>query len=87
MKSTFMMTPIVIGIALFGLLFVACGSDDAEEPARPSSSPCACSVGGPCPGTRSGCSAGSPAAASTGGTSESSTGPDARTSPRRRNGK
>ena len=41
MKSTFATALIMAGIALFGVLFVACGSEDAEEtalsaPARPS---------------------------------------------------
>ena len=49
MKSTFMMTPIVIGIALFGLLFVACGSDDAEEPARPAPAPAPAPAAAPAP--------------------------------------
>ena len=35
MKSTFKMTLIITGIALFGVLFVACGFSDSEEPARP----------------------------------------------------
>ena len=35
MKSTLKMTLISVAIALIGVLFVACGSEDAEEPARP----------------------------------------------------
>ena len=35
MKSTFKAALIIAGIALFGVLFVACGSEDAEEPAQP----------------------------------------------------
>ena len=35
MKSTFKAALIIAGIALFGVLFVACGSDYAEEPAVP----------------------------------------------------
>ena len=35
MKSTFKTTLIIAGIALFGFLFIACGSEDAEESALP----------------------------------------------------
>ena len=39
MKSTFKAALIIAGIALFGVLFVACGSDYAEEPAEPAPAP------------------------------------------------
>ena len=35
MKSTFKAALIIAGIALFGVLFIACGSEDAEESALP----------------------------------------------------
>ena len=39
MKSTFKAALIIAGIALFGVLFVACGSEDAEEPAQTGTCP------------------------------------------------